>query len=593
MKPFKFLLALLLSTTFLQAAATLEWETSTDLKVWSKVPPSELQLTTTGAMILRNAAPQTFYRLRIVNGQSTGYLPTLTLAEAPQTAVQMASGFLTEHLASNNPETPSPDFEWPTDAELAPFCYPVYDPAFENGQKPAYLEFKVVRKTGVLAINALGMSPPQDGDRKSFGYILIGLNQGDAPVPEFSDRGLTKVERMLENLSGPAESIKPIRFDPALIIAENEKGIPVGSLGTAPFQIDPAILELAGQQFDGFANANGEQIPPSPNIPVKGYDSYEQFKKAHVEDPVNQFLRKQRANAVRPRWDTINGATPPVFKLALAESREVLTDQIIKIASADDPKIVIVTFKPQGAGVTLKGNANGATILRVELADGSVRQYIVTVGLGQAPKAAGWTPWRYNFAGTWGDQRRYWQFDRDPQMCTGGASGCGPAAWAMLYGWWDLKGSRRLMSNFSYADAPLYNDANVLNCTRYVFNRVNPLCVSGQAATMPWSMCEGFRWANFRSAGYDINWTWGVPYISPWCIDRARDSIVAGRPSIVGIGFYSHYPLAYGYGYSEYVDWGITWSRAHYFLCNMGWGGDSPCWQDGASFWFATNGRYF
>src|SRR5437868_4642551 len=118
MKPLQFLLAFLLSTSLAQAAATLEWEASTDLKAWNKVPPSELQLTANGAMVLRNAAPQTFYRLRISNGQSTGYLQTLTLSEAPQTAVQSAADFLRQHLASNteNADAPSPDFEWPQDA---------------------------------------------------------------------------------------------------------------------------------------------------------------------------------------------------------------------------------------------------------------------------------------------------------------------------------------------------------------------------------------------------------------------------------------------------------------------------------------------
>jgi hypothetical protein len=149
------------------------------------------------------------------------------------------------------------------------------------------------------------------------------------------------------------------------------------------------------------------------------------------------------------------------------------------------------------------------------------------------------------------------------------------------------------MSSLSLADAPLYNNDAVRDCNRYVFSRVGPLCVSGQAATMPWNMAEGYRWANARGAGFSISWNWGVPYVSPGVRNKARDSIFAGRPSIVGLGFYSHYPLAYGYATRDYVWAGITWDTAHYFLCNMDWGGSSPEWQDGSSFWFATNGRYF
>ena len=188
--------------------------------------------------------------------------------------------------------------------------------------------------------------------------------------------------------------------------------------------------------------------------------------------------------------------------------------------------------------MAITGVEIGGTVLRVRFSDGTSDNFVVrvtrTAGALVLPAAtADWGPWSYNYAGSFGDTRRYSQFSNDPQMCPGGVSGCGPTAWAMLYGWWDLRGSPRLMANSSLADAPLYNNnSSVLDCTHFVFSRVGPFCVSGQAATMPWSMSEGYRWAPFRGAGYSISWSWGVPYVSPGVRNQARDSIDSSRKTV-------------------------------------------------------------
>jgi len=39
--------------------------------------------------------------------------------------------------------------------------------------------------------------------------------------------------------------IKPVRFDDGFLVAER-RGAMVGSLGNQPFQLDPAILKIAG-----------------------------------------------------------------------------------------------------------------------------------------------------------------------------------------------------------------------------------------------------------------------------------------------------------------------------------------------------------
>jgi hypothetical protein len=590
-----------LTTATTGAAVLLEWERSTDLRTWEKVPARELIFTADGGIVVSPTQAQTYYRLRIGNGQGTGFLQVIPLGEAPREAVDIASGFLRDHLRSSTAGGEgegNPDQGWPEDAQLAPICYPVFDLAVEKGERPAYLEFKVIRKPTEQKPNeGLPMSPPDEvDDNRGFGYILIALTTADMPVPEFSERGATKVERLLSKARGGGP-IKPMRFDGGLIMAEDEGGKLVGSIGNEPFLLEPEILSIAGRVFGGFADEGGSQQDDSPKFNARRYESYDDLKNDFVSNPLYEFFRKERANQAKPQWTLIRGNGPVVFTVAPQKTERFLAEQKIESASVDDSKIATVRFEPGGNGLFITGVDLGATLLRVRYTDGAADQFIVSVsaaiGLDPLFQPADWTPWRYSYAGSWGDQRRYRQFDRDPLMCTGGASGCGPTAWAMLYGWWDLRGSRRLIGNFSSADAPLYNNSDVLACTRYVFNRVAPLCVSGQAATMPWSMAEGYRWAGARGAGYSITWFWGVPYVSPGVRNHARDSIRAGRPSIVGLGFYWHYPLAYGYATRDYVFLGITWDTAHYFHCNMGWGGGSPEWHSGASTWFSTNARYF
>jgi hypothetical protein len=116
--------------------------------------------------------------------------------------------------------------------------------------------------------------------------------------------------------------------------------------------------------------------------------------------------------------------------------------------------------------------------------------------------------------------------------------------------------------------------------------------VQGQGATTPWDMKNGYKWAAHRGMGVSIAWRWGVPYLSPGSRDNARNSVKAGRPAIIGIGFYWHYVVAYGYRYREWRSLGIVWDREHHFKCNMGWGGPEPEWRNGDSIWFSTNGGF-
>jgi hypothetical protein len=318
-----------------------------------------------------------------------------------------------------------------------------------------------------------------------------------------------------------------------------------------------------------------------------------------VKNPLFQELRRMRAHQAQVEWDLQSGVDPASIQIGLDKPTLVLSNDKIKFAAVADDLIAATRVDKTGAGLWLTGFKEGGTLLVVDFADGRQETYILVVarngqtGANLELATSGWTSWRYWYAGNWGDQRRYNQFWNDPFMCNNGWSGCGPTAWSMLYGWWDRQGSPRCLRNTGSGDAPLYNDASVRDCDRYLFPRLGTFCVSGQAATMPWSMANGYQWGLARGAGFNISWNWGVPYVSPWCQDKARSSIQSGRPSIIGMGFYWHYPLAYGYAQREYKVLGITFSTSKWFKCNMGWGGSSPQWRNGSSLWFATNGRYW
>jgi hypothetical protein len=595
--------ACLLASASLQAGvAVLELERSTNSTTWEKVALDPTLLTTTGGVLQNMNEPHALYRLKISDDRNAGFVTALPLNRAPVQTVAIARQFLEDLLIEDaESEGGDPEGTW-SDAYLGPVCYPIYDPGVDGGRAPAYIEFKVLRTAqfpaGPTPNDPFGMSPPDMLDNNcDFGYLLVALTTNDVPVPGFAQSGATPVEMLLRKArtSGP---VKPVRYDDGLLIGEDAAGDIVASIGNVPFFLDPSILTIAGREFEGFENEQGSQDDGAPSFPARGYASYQEFKTDFATNALYVELRRLRARSAAQDWNAVLGIEPEIIRVPVGVRTTVLENRQIQAAQVEDPAVAIVNVPSSGNGLWVTGQQDGGTLLEVTFAGGATETFVLLVGTGAGnggPGAAtaGWTAWKYWYAGSWSDQRHYTQFGNDPQMCPNGASGCGPAAWAMLYGWWDRKGSPRLMKNTSQADAPLQNDDSVRDCNRYVFNQVGPFCVNGQAATMPWNMKAGRHWASHRNAGRDITWKWGVPYLSPGSVTKAADSIKSGRPSIIGLGFYWHYPLAYGYKGRQYKTGSVVWSTQRYFKCNMGWGGGPPQWRNADSTWFGTHARYW
>jgi len=213
-----------------------------------------------------------------------------------------------------------------------------------------------------------------------------------------------------------------------------------------------------------------------------------------------------------------------------------------------------------------------------------------------------WSQWHYFWAGSHIDQRLYGQFSQ-----SGCISGCGAVAWAMLYGWIDHRACQGdanwIPRKWIYrvnagkhptpdACAPRNQDAGVRTMIWEIRNRLGSWCSSG--ATVPWDMVDGIYFLAGRSYGSVNTYYNPVGFALSGCRTRARDHIIyKDTPAIIGTGFLSHYPLAYGYAWrSRKVGWWIfsytQYSR--WFYVNKGWYGSGNGWVS-ASTWFA--GRFY
>jgi len=175
--------------------------------------------------------------------------------------------------------------------------------------------------------------------------------------------------------------------------------------------------------------------------------------------------------------------------------------------------------------------------------------------------------WHYYWAGTHAHQRCYNQY-----TYSGCAVGCGPVAWMMLFGWVDLRSSPLggnvygrycayrsggISSGSCTANpsgiAPATTDASVRNAINNIRNRVGTFCAFGSGATFPWSMpaASGYLFEMDTGLGTSVNWN-SVGYHAHGLTTLAAEEIVhRGRPAIIGTGWLSHYPLAYGYAWKS------------------------------------------
>jgi hypothetical protein len=356
------------------------------------------------------------------------------------------------------------------------------------------------------------------------------------------------------------------------------------------------LLDYAGLSFTTEVE-NNEIIsrPAPPKLSPTPYSSYREYKQDYLQGSVYKTLRRMKAEAASVLWNLRDGKMPQPIDIPLKDTTKILTDQVIQafdLGSADVVKVV--QFVPGQKGMELVGLQAGAVLLQVVSPAYDSQFYVVRVAYqagSPTMTAQGWGSWHEDYAGSFNDQKRYQQEWDLSGCCNDAWSGCGPTAWAMFYGYWDSRGATRLIGGAG--STPLNNNADVQECIRAVFGYVDTWCtgINDQAATNPWDMDEGYRWAGARSEGISISTSWCVPYLSSDPRNRAKGSIrTDGRPAIVGTGYYEHYPFAYGYRYREYRFWGVTWDTDHQWKVNNGHANTSGQWVSANSCWFGARG---
>jgi hypothetical protein len=238
-----------------------------------------------------------------------------------------------------------------------------------------------------------------------------------------------------------------------------------------------------------------------------------------------------------------------------------------------------------------------------------------------AELAQAWGPWRFWWAGSEADQRIYRQLRRN-EAGNGGScvSGCGATAWAMLFGWVDVQAHNNRFpwrtntgiyrTNGSLTGSPAAIAPRTMNVTLTaeqqgaaamtleIRNRIGTFCAFGSGATFPWRMRDARGYLQGRSANpIRTNYS-SIGIRRDSYRNAARDSIVfRGTPAIIGTGWLSHYPLAYGYAERtrrvrscNFLGFNCSWKTEvnRSFFVNQGWAGsdDNLVWVSSGT-WFA------
>lgn len=188
----------------------------------------------------------------------------------------------------------------------------------------------------------------------------------------------------------------------------------------------------------------------------------------------------------------------------------------------------------------------------------------------------------------------------------GCAVGCGAVAWGILFAWADRQAA---FGNLYWAPrwglyrenggrgtnvvAPLSMDDGVRNMIREIRDDIGTFCITGSGATFPWDMSQARRYLNGRT-GTTLSTHYNSVGIHRGHLrEKARNSIRDRQtPAIIGTGWLSHYPVAYGYAWRRRTVrrcFVFCWTDTVYDRCfyvNQGWGGSGNGWIN-ASTWFA------
>ena len=533
-----------------------------------------------------------FFRTRVELSPEAAFGDPIPLAEIPSDIRNRAETLLSKRIGlSDDPEG------WPDGSKLAPFARAMHSSA-DGGLKPAFFEFKVLRPTAAKPTNGPLATLPEEYLQLDSGYLLLGATTEDFPIAEFSTEGPTLTETLAK--AANTSRIRVVRYGPGLAFAEDEKGNPLASLGSVPFRLDAGIFELNNLEWNGDDTNRVDQSPGKiPELKISGYNNYAEFKNDFETNQIYREMRKIRAARAKIEWDVANGNPPSGTNLTLGETIRVFSDlpllplpEVSLVSESDE--LLRISVSSTG-GIRVTATSTGTGMLRARVGD-TERTMLVRVTRGLAATAVISSGTSYALG--WGEQPKYHQFENS-DWCP--VVGCGPVAWAMLFAWfernWGVEYAFRGEGNGNLPPTDTIGSSN-RGRAYAAYNELHELCdvicAGGSGATYPTDMTEGFKGYTYLSALSDqIRRKWTINSVTGTWPEagalRCRDAIKDGYPAVVGLGYFWHYALAYGYHYDE-IQAGNHTFVARYLKCNMGWGPNvSPRWYNMLDTFYAAD----
>jgi len=475
---------------------------------------------------------------------------------------------------------------WPTSAELGEVAHRVTRPDIDG---VAYYEIEV----------------------EPTGFVLAATDEHDAPIPHWNADSRS-IGRVLEERAEDGQLARVVWIDRLRYVGEDSDGNSVATRGRAVPRIENAEaladvpdtvtsvrygpaeeVDDDGQvsEDDEMARLRAENQHPPPDISFAEWESHDQLK-ANYEASYGPLLAdlRERAAAVWERYRERSGESQRIGtdratnEPLLADQRVAAIDETDRDAfrverNAREVGHDLLSIAPTGAAsadetlrFVLEGAGSEETIeyRAVDPDDDPVDPVELDVVESAEPARGNSTFRSTEWAGGAGLQPWYHQFDY--QGCP---VGCGPVAWAILFGWvdrqadggrfngtwWPRWGIYRQQGGYGAdAVAPINHDSNpvltsngVRSMIEELSDDLNVVCVGDNGATVPWAMDGARDYLSGRTGtDLDIHFHSGG-FSKPRCEVAAARSIrgdANGKgptPLVVGKGFLSHYPVAYAF----------------------------------------------
>ncbi len=574
--------------------------------------------------------------------------PSLPRDQVPDEIFRRAA----QHLELMRGSAMAPGWE---EARLGERIRPFYRPDLAE---IAYYEFDVQR-------------PTEDGlELEAAGFILLSAGEHDFPIAHWNFEGpAPSVELLLEAGPSPVGPLKFYKLDTLAYAVEDAKGQQLATLGSQPARII-GLEDAMGQpepieeSWEPAAPSADDSTPlpgvhtvagPAPaELSFAPWESWEAMKAGFAEAYAPLIERLEQSASEDWEMERIGALTGEVLRvgesfplvlIGAGEPQVTVTGEGAALVATD---LQLPAGKLQGRlpvlTVTAIAAKDGAAVplsVNITYGDGSTEQvpfmvidaklvqpdvYTVHLPAVSAGGAAGtaavasaagemklhgaWGPWNYDFAGTASDQRLYNQFGPGTAPNTSSCkTGCGPTAWAMLFGWADYQASkpgsawagrwglyRQNGGRGADAVAPSTMDQGVRNMVWEIRNHLGTWCnpVNDNAATFPWDMDQATGYlkgrANVRLGTYYNSFGFTESRLRDVAKNRIRHN---GVPVIIGTGWLNHYPLAWQFASrSRLVTKCFLWQcwkerqYSQFFYVNQGWGGKKDGWVP-ADTWFA------